>query len=72
MVYRIIVHLACHTRSSLFAALFVSDSKRHPATAVITERHFESPADRSRIRTHNLMYYDRASLITWDSASEID
>ena len=59
-------------RSSLFAALFFSDSKRHPASAAITERHFESPADRSRIRTRNLMYYNCASLITWEWASEID
>ena len=65
-------HMKGEARSSFFAALFFSDSKRHPATAAITERHFESPADLSQIRTRNLMYYNRASLITWDCASEID
>ena len=59
-------------RSSLFVALSFPDSKKHPSTAAITKRHFESPADRSRIRTRNLMYYNRASIITWKCAPEID
>ena len=63
-------HMKGGACSSLFAALFFPYSKRHPSTA-ITERHFQSPADRSWIRTRNLMYYSRASLITWDCASEI-
>ena len=58
---------------SLFAAPFFSDSeKMHPSTAGLTERHFQSPAERSQIRTRNLLYYNRASLITWDCASEIN
>ena len=35
----------------------------------LTERHFQSPAERSRI---NLMFYNRACLITWDCASDIN
>ena len=56
------------SRSSLFAALFFPDSKGNPSTAAITERQFQSPADRSRIRTRNLMYYTE-HLITWDCAA---
>ena len=63
-------HMTGGARSSL---LYLPDSKRHPSTAAITkERHFQSPANRSRIRTCNVMYYNPASLITWDCASEIN
>ena len=41
-------HMKGGARSSLFAALFFPDSKRHPSSALLTDRHFESPADRSR------------------------
>ena len=52
-------------RSSLFALYFFPDSKRHPSTVAITkEKHFQSLADRSRIRTRNPMYYNRASQST--------
>ena len=59
-------HMTGGARSCLFAALFFPDSNRHPSIAAISkERHFQSPVGRSRIRTRNLMYYNRASLITW-------
>ena len=48
------------------------EKKRQPSTAGLTERHFQSPAERSRIRTRNLMYSNRASVITWDYMSEIN
>ena len=47
------------------------ETKRQPSTAGLTERHFKSPAERSRIRTRNLMYSNRASVITLDCMSEI-
>ena len=47
------------------------EKKRQPSTAGLTERHFQSPAEQSRIRTRNLMYSNRASVITWDCMSEI-
>ena len=59
---------------SLFAALFLpitQKKKRQKSTAGLTERHFQSPAEQSRIRTHNLMYSNRASVITWDCMSEL-
>ena len=62
-------HMTGEARPSL---LSFPKSKRHPSTAAKTkERHFQSPADRSWIRTRNLMYDNRASLITWYCASEI-
>ena len=60
------------TRSSLFAALFFPDSKRHQTTAAITEKHLELPADRSQNQIRNLLYYNRSSLITLDRASELN
>ena len=48
------------------------EKKRQPSTAGLTERHFQSPAERSRIRTRNLMYSNQASVITWDCMSEIN
>ena len=39
--------------------------KMHPSTAGLTERHFQSPAERSQIRTRNLLYYNRA-LCVWN------
>ena len=48
------------------------EKKRQPSTDGLTERHFQSPAERSRIRTRNLMYSNRASVITWDCMSEIN
>ena len=48
------------------------EKKRQPSTAGLTERHFRSPAERSRIRTRNLMYSNQASVITWDCVSEIN
>ena len=45
--------------------------KGHPSTAGLTERHFQSPAEQFRIRTHNLMHFNQAFLIIWDCASEI-
>ena len=61
--------------SSLFAASFLPhnpEKKRQPSTAGLTERHFQSPAEQSRIRTRNLMYSNRASVIAWDCMSEIN
>ena len=59
---------------SLFAASlpYNPEKKRQPSAAGLTERHFQSPAERSRIRTRNLMYSNRASVITWDCMSEIN
>ena len=48
------------------------EKKRQPPSAGLTERHFQLPAERSRNRTHNLMYSNRASVITWDCMSEIN
>ena len=48
------------------------ERKRQPSTAGLTERHFQSPAERSQIRTRNLMYSNRASVITLDCMSEIN
>ena len=48
------------------------EKKRQPSTAGLTERHFQSPAERSRIRTRNFMYSNRASVITWECMSEIN
>ena len=49
-----------------------SEKKRQPSTIGLTEKHFQSPAERSRIRTCNLMYSNRASVITWDCMSEVN
>ena len=49
-----------------------TEKKRQPFTAGLTERQFQSPADRSRIRTRNIMYSNRAPVITWDCMSEIN
>ena len=59
---------------SLFAASFFynPEKKRQPSTPGMIERHFHSPAERSRIRARNLMYSNRASVITWDCMSEIN
>ena len=46
--------------------------KRQPSTAGLAERHFQSPVERSRTRTRNLMYSNRAFVITWDCMSEIN
>ena len=55
---------------SLFA--YNPEKKRQPSTAGLTERRFQSPAERSQIRTRNLMYSNQASLITLDCMSEIN
>ena len=47
------------------------ERKRQSSTAGLTERHFKLPAERSRIQTRNLMYSNRASVITLDCMSEI-
>ena len=59
-------HMKGGARSSLFAALFFPDSKKASIStaAIKRNRYFQSPADRSRLRTRNLMYYNRASLST--------
>ena len=59
--------MKCGAHFSRFAVSF----SRHPSTAELTEIHFKSPAERSRIQTRNLMYYNRASVIIWACASEI-
>ena len=64
MIYQLI---NCHEKTGLVGHVRAA---RHPSAAITKERHFQSPADRSRI-TRNLMYYNRASLITQDCASEI-
>ena len=48
------------------------EKKWQPSTAGLTERHFQSPAERYLIRTRNFMYSNRASVITWDCMSEIN
>ena len=48
------------------------EKKRQPSTAGLTERHVQSPAERSWIRTRNFIYFNRASVITWDCMSEIN
>ena len=48
------------------------EKERQPSTPGMIERHFHSPAERSRIRARNLMYSNRASVITWDCMSEIN
>ena len=68
-------HMKYGANFSLFAASFFPISqtkKRQPSTVGLTERHFQSPAERSRIWTHNLMYSNRASVIIWDCMSEIN
>ena len=47
------------------------EKKRQQSTAGLTKRRFQSPAERSRIRTRNFMYSNRASVITWDCMFEI-
>ena len=48
------------------------EKKSHPSAAGLTERHFQSPAERSWIRNRIHMYFNRASVITWDCMSEIN
>ena len=43
---------------------YKSEKKRQLSTAGLSERHFQSPAERSLIRTCSLMYSNRASVIT--------
>ena len=67
-------HIKYGANFSLFAASFfpITQKKRQPSTAGLTDRHFQSPAEQSRIRTRNLMYSNRASISTWDCMSEIN
>ena len=55
---------------SLLAASVFPMTQR--ITAGLTERHFQSPAERSRIRTRNFMHSNRAYVITWNCMSEIN
>ena len=52
--------------------LSLSAPPRHPSTAGLTEKHLQSPAERSRSRIRNLMWHNQASPITWDCTSEIN
>ena len=64
-----------HMKNGANFSLFVAnpEKKRQPSTTGLTERHFQSSAERSRIRTRNLMYSNRASVVTtWDCTSEIN
>ena len=64
-----------HMKFSLFAVSFfpiTKKRKRLQSIAGLTDRHFQSPAERSRTRTRNLMYSNRASVITLDCMSEIN
>ena len=70
---RSIVSWTKHMTGGGLAVLFFPDSNRHPSTAAISkERHFQSPADQSWIRTRKFMNYNPLSLITWNCASEIN
>ena len=62
---RILISLSLLPHSSLIR-------KGNPSTAGLSETHFQLPAERSRIRTCNFMYYYGASLIIWDCVSEIN
>ena len=49
-------HTEGEALSSYIAALFFPDSKRHASTSGLTERYFQLPAERFRIRFNSMHY----------------
>ena len=62
-------HMKYGDNFSLFAASFFPIIKKRKGN--YPQLGFQSPAERSRIRTRNLMYSNRASVINSDYMSEI-